>query len=182
MTIKNGTIKRLLAPAIAALALAGFSLPAGAALDQGARAPIFTTTGALAGQTFAFDLTAQLREGPVVIYFFPRAFTQGCTLESNAFAEAMPDFRAAGAQVIGLSADDIPTLQRFSREACRDAFPVGRANPQIIEQYDVAFGTGLTNRTSYVIAQDGRIVMVHSDLDWREHVSRTLAAVRSLAN
>ncbi len=175
-------IKKLLIPVVAALALASHSVPAGAALDQGARAPIFTTTGALAGQTFAFDLTAQLREGPVVIYFFPRAFTQGCTLESNAFAEAMPDFRAAGAQVIGLSADDIPTLQRFSREECRDAFPVGRANPQIIEQYDVAFGQGMTNRTSYVIAQDGRIVMVHSDLDWREHVSRTLAAVRALAN
>lgn len=175
-------IKKLLVPVLAALTLAGTSSPASAALAEGASAPYFTTTGALAGQTFAFDLRAQLREGPVVIYFFPRAFTQGCTLESNAFAEAMPDFRAAGAQVIGLSADDIPTLQRFSREECRDAFPVGRANPQIIEQYDVAFGQGMTNRTSYVIAPDGRIVMVHSDLDWREHVARTLAAVRALAD
>lgn len=174
-------IKKLLIPVVAALALAGHSVPAGAALDQGTRAPIFTTTGALAGQTFAFDLTAQLREGPVVIYFFPRAFTQGCTLESNAFAEAMPDFRAAGAQVIGLSADDIPTLQRFSREECRDAFPVGRATPQIVSGYDVALGqSAMTSRTSYVIAQDGRVVMVHSDMDWREHVSRTLAAVRAL--
>lgn len=175
-------IKKLLSCAIAIVAMAGHSVPASAALAEGSRAPYFTTTGALAGETFAFDLGTQLREGPVVIYFFPRAFTQGCTLESNAFAEAMPQFRAACAQVIGLSADDIPTLQRFSREECRDAFPVGRANPQIIEQFDVAFGQGLTNRTSYVIAQDGRIVMVHSDLDWREHVSRTLAAVRALSN
>lgn len=169
-------------PVLAALALAGQAAPLQAALAEGVRAPGFTTTGALAGQTFAFDLAAELRKGPVVIYFFPRAFTQGCTLEANAFAEAMDDFRAAGAQVIGLSADDIPTLQRFSREECRDAFPVGRASPGIISQYDVAFGAGMSSRTSYVIAQDGRITMVHSDMDWRQHVARTLAAVRALAN
>lgn len=174
-------IRKFLAPLIALLAIVGHSVPASAALAVGTRAPAFTTTGALAGQTFAFDLAAELRKGPVVLYFFPRAFTQGCTLEANAFAEAIDDFRAAGAQVIGLSADDIATLQRFSREECRDAFPVGRASPAVIEQYDVAFGNGMTNRTSYVIAPDGRIVMVHSDLDWREHVSRTLAAVRALA-
>lgn len=173
---------RFFAPLLAILALGSVAVPATAALPEGARAPAFTTTGALAGQTFAFDLATELRKGPVVIYFFPRAFTQGCTLEANAFAEAMDDFRASGAQVIGLSADDIPTLQRFSREECRDAFPVGRASPGIIEQYDVAFGNGLSNRTSYVIAPDGRIVMVHSDLDWREHVSRTLTAVRALSD
>jgi peroxiredoxin len=175
-------IKTFVLPLLAALALAGHAVPADAALAEGARAPGFTTTGALAGETFAFDLATELRKGPVVIYFFPRAFTQGCTLEANAFAEAMADFRAAGAQVIGLSADDIPTLQRFSREECRDAFPVGRASPGIIAQYDVAFGTGMASRTSYVIAPDGRITMVHSDMDWREHVSRTLAAVRALAD
>ena len=177
----NNLKSSLLAPVLAALAMVVAPAPASAALAEGTRAPGFTTTGALAGQTFAFDLAAALREGPVVLYFFPRAFTQGCTLEANAFAEAMGDFRAAGAQVIGLSADDIPTLQRFSREECRDAFPVGRASPGIIEQYDVAFGNGMSNRTSYVIAPDGRIVHVHSDLDWREHVSQTLAAVRALS-
>ncbi|GAA0279870.1 peroxiredoxin [Alteraurantiacibacter aestuarii] len=178
-------MNRLILPIASALALAlaGLAVPAMAALPDGARAPAIRTTGALAGQTFSFDLARALEDGPVVLYFFPRAFTQGCTLEANAFAEAMDDFRAAGAQVIGLSADDIPTLQRFSREECRDAFPVGRASPAIISAYDVAFGNGTaSNRTSYVIAQDGRIVMVHSDLDWREHVSRTLAAVRALDN
>ena len=165
----------------APLALIGLALPASAALERGANAPRFTTTAALAGQTFAFDLSAKLREGPVVLYFYPRAFTQGCTLEANAFAEAMDDFEAAGATVLGLSADDIPTLQRFSREECRDAFPVGRATASIIRDYDVALGnTGMTSRTSYVIARDGRVVMVHSDMDYREHVSRTLAAVRAL--
>ncbi len=159
--------------------------PASAALDQGARAPQFSTTGAMAGRDFSFDLRRALAQGPVVLYFFPKAFTQGCTLEANAFAEAMDEFRAAGAQVVGLSADDLPTLRRFSREECRDAFPVARASAETIRAYDVAFAregqdTGLSDRTSYVIAPDGRVVMVHSDLDWREHVSRTLAAVRAL--
>jgi len=159
--------------------------PANAALEQGARAPAFSTTGALAGRDFSFDLRRALTRGPVVLYFFPKAFTQGCTLEANAFAEAMDEFKAAGAQVVGLSADDLPTLRRFSTEECRDAFPVARASSAVIRAYDVNFAregqdTGLSDRTSYVIAPDGRIVMVHSDLDWREHVARTLAAVRAL--
>lgn len=167
----------------AAMALAVLSGAAQAALPQGAEAPTFTTRGALAGEVFTFDLRQALREGPVVVYFFPRAFTQGCTLEANAFAEAMDDFEAAGAQVIGLSADDLETLRRFSIEECRDAFAVGRASPAVINDYDVSFGESeMTDRTSYVIDTDGRIAMVHSDLDWREHVSRTLAAVRALDN
>ncbi len=174
-------MKKFLIVAVAALTTLATGAPASAALQQGANAPTFQTTGALAGETFSFDLAQALRDGPVVLYFFPKAFTQGCTLEANAFAEAMGDFEAAGAQVIGLSADDIPTLQRFSTEECRDAFPVGQASAAIIRDYDVAFGQGdMSNRTSYVIASDGRITMVHSDLDWREHVSLTLAAVRAL--
>lgn len=159
--------------------------PASAALEKGARAPALSTQGALAGKTFTFNLQNELRKGPVVLYFFPKAFTQGCTLEANAFAEAMDEFKAAGAQVVGLSADDLPTLQRFSTEECRDAFPVAIATPATIRAFDVALvmngnATGVSDRTSYVIAQDGRIAMVHSDLDWREHVSRTLAAVKAL--
>ena len=64
-----------------------------------------------------------------MLYFFPKAFTEGCTLETKAFADAMPKFRAAGARVIGLSADDLPTLKRFSTEACRSKFPVATASP-----------------------------------------------------
>jgi peroxiredoxin Q/BCP len=176
-------MNRIISSALLALPLAMtvLAMPASATLERGVAAPRFTTTAALAGRTFAFDLTARLREGPVVLYFFPRAFTQGCTLEANAFAEAMDDFEAAGASVLGMSGDDIATLQRFSREECRDAFPVGRATAEIVSGYDVAMGTsGMTSRTSYVIARDGRVVMVHSDMDWREHVSRTLAAVRAL--
>lgn len=159
--------------------------PASAVLPEGARAPVLMTQGALAGRTFTFDLARALRRGPVVLYFFPKAFTQGCTLEANAFAEAMDAFRAAGAQVVGLSADDLATLRRFSTEECRDAFPVAIASPATIRAWDVALvhdgqASGLATRTSYVIAPDGRIVMVHSDPDWREHVTRTLAAVRAL--
>jgi len=176
------TFAYMLAAALSATLL---TTPLSAALKEGTRAPAFSTTGALAGKTFAFDLRRQLAKGPVVLYFFPKAFTQGCTLEANAFAEAMGDFKAAGATVVGLSADDIDTLKRFSQEECRDAFPVARASESLIKAYDVAFArngqdTGLSDRTSYVIAPDGRIVMVHSELDWREHVARTLAAVKSL--
>ena len=159
--------------------------PLHAALPVGARAPDFTTRGALAGKPFAVNLKAQLKKGPVVLYFFPKAFTKGCTLEARAFSEAMPRFRKAGAQVIGMSADDLPTLRRFSVEECRNAFPVATASKAIIQGYDVAMPVAgklvnLTNRTSYVIAPDGRVAMVHSEMDWSQHVAKTLAAVEAM--
>ncbi len=172
-------MKRTIMFAAAALALV--AAPAAAELPAGEKAPAFATRAALAGKEFGFTLSAALAKGPVVLYFYPKAFTQGCTLEANAFAEAMPQFKAAGASVIGMSGDDIETLKRFSREECRDAFPVGVASPKVISAYDVAMGrSGLTNRTSYVIARDGKIVAVHSNADYRGHVDKTLAAVRAL--
>lgn len=175
---------RMFSLAVAAAAML-VAAPVSAALQKGAAAPALSTQGALAGRTFTFNLQNELKKGPVVLYFFPKAFTQGCTLEANAFAEAMDEFRAAGAQVVGLSADDIDTLKRFSTEECRDAFPVAIASPATIRAFDVGLvmngsATGVSDRTSYVIGTDGRIAMVHSDLDWREHVSRTLAAVKAL--
>lgn len=164
-----------------------------AELPVGAKAPNFATQGALAGKAYAFNLRAALRKGPVVLYFYPKAFTQGCTLETKAFADAHDQFAAAGATVIGMSADDLPTLQRFSTEACRNKFAVAVATPAIVKAYDVALKMdklppaaakrmqpGLTARTSYVIAPNGRVSYVHSDLDYREHVSLTLAAVQAL--
>ena len=172
--------KRLLA-----LILAAVASPAAAALPVGAKAPDFVTTGAMAGKPFRLHLKRELRKGPVVLYFFPKAFTKGCTLEARAFSEASADFRKAGARVIGMSADDLPTLKRFSVEGCRNAFPVATATGATIRAYDVAMPvvgklTTMSNRTSYVIARDGRIAMVHSELDWSRHVERTLAAVRAL--
>lgn len=171
--------KLLLGLAIAALA----ALPASAALPTGATAPDFVTAGAVGGKAFRLHLKRELSKGPVVLYFFPKAFTKGCTLEAHAFSEARDEFRKAGAQIIGMSGDDLETLKRFSVEACRSAFPVATATPGTIAAYDVAIEgrPGLAARTSYVIAPDGRIAFVHSDMDWSEHVSRTLAAVRALA-
>lgn len=164
------------------IAIFATAAPSAAALERGARAPSFTTTGSLGGKEFKLDLKQQLRRGPVVLYFFPKAFTQGCTLEARAFSQAMPEFRKAGAGVVGLSTDDIATLKRFSKEECRDAFPVATATPGIVKAYDVQLKAKpeLTTRTSYVISRDGRIVMVHDDLNWSEHVAKTLAAVRAL--
>ena len=159
--------------------------PAAAALPVGAKAPDFVTTGALAGKPFQLHLKRELRKGPVVLYFYPKAFTKGCTLEAHAFSDASAEFRKAGARVIGLSADDLPTLKRFSVEACRNAFPVATASPATIRAYDVAMPVvgkvrNMSNRTSYVIARNGRIAFVHSDLDWSQHVAKTLAAVKAL--
>jgi peroxiredoxin len=168
--------------AAATLCFSLLSAPSVAALQSGTRAPDFVTAGSVGGKEFRLHLKEQLKKGPVVLYFFPKAFTEGCTLEARAFSQAMPDFKKAGAQVIGMSADDLPTLKRFSKEECRDAFPVATATPEVVKAYDVVLKQkpSLTSRTSYVIARDGRIVMVHDDLKWNEHVTKTLAAVRSL--
>ena len=153
-----------------------------AALPIGVKAPDFVTTGAVGGKPFKLHLANELKKGPVVLYFFPKAFTKGCTLEAHAFSENVAEFRRAGAEVIGMSADDLPTLQKFSVEECRSAFPVATATPATIKAYDVVLKQKpeLTDRTSYVIDRKGRIVFVHSDLDWSEHVSKTLAAVKAL--
>jgi peroxiredoxin len=172
-------------PALAALTALAFPGVAFATLPVGAAAPAFATQGAHAGKDIGFDLRKALRKGPVVLYFYPKAFTQGCTLEAHAFAEATPEFAKYGATVIGMSADDLPTLRKFSTEECRDQFTVGIATPAIVKSYDVAMNrpgapANLTNRTSYVIAPNGKIVFVHSDLDYRDHVTQTLAAVKAL--
>jgi len=167
------------------LALAATTLlaaPATAALKVGAKAPDFTTTGAVGGKEFKLHLADQLKKGPVVLYFFPKAFTSGCTAEAHAFSAAIDDFKKAGAQVVGMSGDDLKTLHDFSTKECRSAFPVATATPTLQKEYDVAWAEhpGITTRTSYVIDRSGRIVMVHDDLDFSQHVAKTLAAVQAL--
>jgi peroxiredoxin len=166
--------------ALAAISLAGS--PAIAALKVGEKAPDFSTTGAVGGKEFKLHLAEQLKKGPVVLYFFPKAFTSGCTAEAHAFSESIGDFKKAGAQVIGMSADDLKTLHDFSTKECRSAFPVATATPETQKAYDVAWAAhpGITTRTSYVIAKSGKIVMVHDDLDFSQHVTKTLAAVKGL--
>ena len=165
------------------LGLAAFaSTPGLAALPVGAKAPDFTTTGAVGGKPFKLHLAEQLKKGPVVLYFFPKAFTSGCTAEAHAFSDSIADFKKAGAQVVGMSSDNLATLKDFSVKECRSAFPVATATPGTQKAYDVAWAAhpGLTTRTSYVIDKSGKIVMVHDDLDFSEHVAKTLAAVKAL--
>jgi peroxiredoxin len=171
-----------LASIAGALALAA---PAAASLPVGTKAPTFSTQAAKAGAVSGFNLRSALARGPVVLYFYPKAFTKGCTLEANAFADATPEFAKYGATVVGLSNDNIETLKRFSKEECRDKFAVAAATPKIVKAYDAALvrdgnATGMTERTSYVIDQKGRIVFVHSDLDYKDHVRLALAAVKKL--
>ena len=162
--------------------VASAAAPATAALPIGAKAPDFTAQAALAGKPFSFALRDALKKGPVVLYFFPAAFTPGCTIEAHDFAEATPEFNRLGATVIGMSADPIDKLNRFSVEECRNKFAVGSATPAIVAGYDVPLKmkAGLTDRTSYVIGQNGRIVFVHSAMSPAGPVTGTLDAVKSL--
>ena len=133
--------------------------PAIAALKVGDKAPDFSTVGAVGGKEFKIQLANQLKKGPVVLYFFPKAFTSGCTAEAHAFSESIGEFKKAGAQVIGMSGDDLKTLHDFSAKECRSAFPVATATPVIQKEYDVAWAAhpGITTRTSYVIGRNGTI-------------------------
>jgi peroxiredoxin len=165
------------------LAIAFAALPAAAiaALPVGQAAPDFTTSGALAGKPFSLHLKEQLRHGPLVLYFFPKSFTDGCTAEAHAFSDASAEFKKLGARVVGMSADDFETLKRFSHQECRDAFPVAMASRETIRAYDVKLREGMpyTSRTSYVIAPDGKVIYAFSDMKWQNHVANTLAAVRA---
>ncbi|MEG0936960.1 MAG: peroxiredoxin [Comamonas sp.] len=164
--------------------LASLIAPAAqAALKVGDAAPNFKTPAAVAGKAFDFDMAAALKKGPVVLYFFPKAFTQGCTLEAHAFAEATPQFTAMGATVVGMSHDDIDTLKRFSTEACRDQFAVASdPKAQTIKAYDAAIAANLAmaSRISYVIGQDGRVKFALVSSDPLAHVQQTEAAVKKL--
>lgn len=169
---------------------AAFSLtlaaPAGATLAVGAKAPDFTTRGAIAGKVVNVNLARQLKNGPVVLYFFPAAFTAGCNAEARAFAENIDKFRAAGATVIGMSADSVEDLTKFSAAECAGRFAVASAGPRVVSGYDVALGRQVkgrdaTRRTSYVIDRTGRIAFVHDDMSAERHVALTLDAVRRLA-
>jgi len=160
---------------------ASASAPAGAHLRVGARAPEFRLQAARGGDVETVDLRAALAKHVVVLYFFPKAFTKGCTVEAHLFSTHAADFAKLGAQVIGVSADDIGTEKRFSTQACRSAFLVA-SDPglAVAARYDAIYKPTLANRTSYVIARDGTIAYAYTDLEPWKHVDNTLAAVRAL--
>ena len=171
-------MKKILAFTVAWLAVA---LSAHAALDLGEKAPDFTAPAALGGKPFTFSLVESRAKGPVVLYFFPAAFTEDCSIEAREFAEATAKFQELGATVIGVSTDDPETLGRFSVKVCQGKFAVASdANMNIIKAYDAAMTTrpDFANRVSYVISPEGSVLYSYLSLNPTKHVEKTLAAVR----
>ena len=171
-------MKRLFTLALLSSAL---TMPAYATLKEGDAAANFTTKAALAGNEFTFSLDEALKTGPVVLYFYPAAFTKGCSLEARAFADASEQFKSMGATIIGMSKDDIETLKRFSTADCGSKFAVGSdEDKKIMKAYDAVLMKFLpmSDRTSYVISPDKKIIYAYSALSHEEHVTNTLAAVK----
>ena len=161
----------------------GFAMSAHAALDIGQVVPKFSAPAALAGKPFVFSLASALAKGPVVLYFFPAAFSQGCSIEAHEFAEAIEKFQALGASVVGVSTDDIETLSKFSSQVCQGKFPVASDESRAITQsFDAVMQTrpDFANRISYVIAQDGSVAFYYLNLNPTRHVEKTLGALRAL--
>jgi thioredoxin-dependent peroxiredoxin len=168
-------------------AVAAFSLHATAALaalKPGDPAPDFTIQAAQGGKDFSFSLKDALKKGPVVLYFYPKSFTSVCTEEAHEFAEAMDQFAAMNASVIGVSGDGIETQREFSTKECRDKFPVG-ADPKftVIKAYDASFalpvaGPVFANRISYVISPEGKILSAVSDSGATKHIENALETVK----
>ncbi|HEX6550090.1 MAG TPA: peroxiredoxin [Gammaproteobacteria bacterium] len=155
--------------------------PAFASLKVGTKAPLFNTEASLGGKVYNFSLADALRKGPVVLYFYPAAFTKGCTIEAHDFASAMDKYHALGATVIGVSHDNIDILKKFSVSECRSKFPVAADTDQkIMQSYDAVLpqNTKYANRTSYVIAPDGSILYTYTNMNPDKHVSNTLTALR----
>lgn len=191
-------MKKLLAAAAlvtAAIVTAGIAAPAFAALQNGAAAPEISAKGVTGGNEFDFKLSDALKKGPVVMYFFPAAFTKGCTIETQKFADKADEFKAAGATLVGLTAgaqmadgktmvnasDNLKRLAEFSKEHCRDKFPMVAIGAETVKAYDVVL-TGRpdwSNRTSFVIAPDGKVLLSHTDMAPDSHIEETLKAVKA---
>ena len=165
-----------------ALVLGGLAcVPAHAALTVGAKAPDFAVKAAQAGKEFDFSLSDALKKGPVVLYFFPAAFTPGCTVEAHDFAEATDKFNALGATVIGVTAGNADRVTEFSSVGCRNKFAVA-ADPdqKVIKEYDAVLKQKpeYSDRTSYVIAPDHTVLLSYTDLNPDKHVELTMDAVK----
>jgi peroxiredoxin Q/BCP len=175
-------MKRFLVIAAASGAFA-LAAPAEAALDVGDKAPDFAVDASLGGSVYRFRLADELKKGPVVLYFFPAAFSIGCTIEAHQFAEATEQYKALGASIIGVSHDDLDTLKKFSVTECRNKFPVGAdVDHSVSKSYDAVLmiKPDYANRTSYVIGQNGTIVYQYTSLNPFKHVSNTMNALKAL--
>ncbi|QGY31634.1 peroxiredoxin [Pantoea cypripedii] len=168
------------------LGLSATALTAQAALPVGAKAPNFELQGALAGKPLTFSLQQALQKGPVVLYFFPAAFSKGCTLEAHDFAEATDNFKKMGATVIGVTAGNTDQVSDFSKLECRDKFTVA-ADPgaKVAAEYKTTMemkGKTLSDRTSYVIAPNGDILLSYTDRNPDTHIEKALAAVKQYSD
>lgn len=180
------------------------SLPVFAALKAGDAAPSFSARASLAGKEFNFSLEDALKKGPVVVYFYPSAFTKGCDIEAHTFAEQKDKFDAAGATIIGVSADSIERLDAFSSDPnyCAGKFPVASdATGSIAASYNlnktavkagqmdvrgVAIDHDFIERTTFVIGKNHKIVATLSSKDDGlapdQHVEKSLAIVQQLTS
>jgi peroxiredoxin len=152
-----------------------------AALKPGDAAPDFKAPASLGGNEFQYSLADALKKGPVVLYFYPAAFTSDCTIEAHEFAEAVDAYRALGATVIGVSHDDIATLKKFSVSECRSKFAVAADQDQrIMKSYDAVLTLmpSYADRVSYVIAPDGRVIFAYKSMNPEKHVETTLDALK----
>jgi peroxiredoxin len=176
-----------------------FAAPSFAALKVGDTAPDFTATASLGGKDFTFHLNDALKKGPVVVYFYPSAYTGGCDLEAHTFAENHEKFDAAGASIIGVSADNLERLNQFAADPnfCAGKFPIASDESlKIAQSYNlqttpgkagakdvrgVEIGHGFIERVTFVVGKDHKIMAVMSSKDDGikpdEHVFKSLAMV-----
>jgi peroxiredoxin Q/BCP len=187
-------MKRLLLSCLISTAIC---LPAVAALKDGDTAPDFTAQASLAGKEFKYSLKESLKKVPVVVYFYPSAYTQGCNVQAHTFSVNQEKFAAAGASVIGVSLDNIQRLNQFSAdpEYCAGKFPVASdANGSIAKSYDLnvrqiaglkdtkgnEVDHGLAERTTFVVTSDGKIAATIGGMTPTENVMKALEAVQQL--
>jgi peroxiredoxin Q/BCP len=182
------------------LLAAAIALPASAALKAGDAAPAFATQASLAGKAFNFSLGDALRKGPVVVYFYPSAYTGGCNVQAHAFAVNQEKFAALGASIVGVSLDNIARLNDFSADPdyCAGKIAVASdADGRIARSYDLAvrdavagrrdtrgndIDHGFAERTTFIVTPDGRIAAVVGGLAPGANVEQALAAVQKLAS
>lgn len=173
--------------------------PAFAALPEGHPAPEFQTQASLDGKAFNYSLPDALKKGPVVVYFYPSAYTGGCNIQAHTFAVNHAKFAAAGASIIGVSLDSIERLNDYSADPnyCASKFPVASdADGKIAKAYDlsvregipgktdsrgVEINHGFTERTTFIVTPDGKIAATLSGLKPEENVTKALEFVQQLA-
>jgi peroxiredoxin Q/BCP len=179
--------------------MAAFSLPASAALTAGQPAPNFNAQASLAGKAAPYSLKDALKKGPVVVYFYPSAFTSGCNVQAHEFAVKSDKFAAAGASIIGVSLDSIARLNEFSAdpEYCNSKFPVASdADGRIARSYDLSvqqgragqkdtrgaeIGHDFTERTTFIVSPEGKVVATVGGMSAKSNVEKALEAVQAYA-